>query len=93
MLSRASLVERIAGARRRIEPHVRKTYLAHSLEYSELTGANVFFKCENLQITGSFKLRGAMNRFLTLPDTRRQSVVAASTGNHGRAVAQSHRSE
>jgi len=87
VLSRASLVERIAGARRRIEPHVRETYLEPSPYYSELTGANVFFKCENLQVTGSFKLRGATNRFLTLPDTQRRSVVAASTGNHGRAVA------
>jgi threonine dehydratase len=87
VLSRASLVERIAGARRRIEPHVRETYLEPSPYFSELTGANIFFKCENLQITGSFKLRGATNRFLTLPDTRRRNVVAASTGNHGRAVA------
>ena len=87
MLSCTSLVERIVAARRRIEPHVRETYLEPSPYYSELTGANVFFKCENLQFTGSFKLRGATNRFLTLPDTRRLGVVAASTGNHARAVA------
>jgi threonine dehydratase len=87
VLSCTSLVERIVAARRRIEPHVRETYLEPSPYYSELTGANVFFKCENLQYTGSFKLRGAANKFLTLSKEQQQKVVAASTGNHGRAVA------
>ena len=86
-MSSLTLVDRIAEAHTRIRSHVRETYVEHSRYYSELTGANVFFKCENLQYTGSFKLRGATNKFLTLPDEQRRKVVAASTGNHGRAVA------
>lgn len=78
----------VADAHARIGPDVRCTYLEHSKVFSDLTGANVFFKCENLQHTGSFKLRGAMNKFLTLSrQQQRNGVVAASTGNHGKAVA------
>ncbi len=79
---------RITEARARIGSHVRQTYLERSPAFSELTGANVFFKCENLQHTGSFKLRGAINKFLSLsPQQQGFGVVAASTGNHGKAVA------
>jgi threonine dehydratase len=82
------LPAQIAAAQARIGPYVRRTYVEHSIAYSELTGANVYFKCENLQHTGSFKLRGAMNMLLSLADKQRtQGVVAASTGNHGKAVA------
>ncbi len=82
------LVAKISEAQKRIDPFVRETYLQHSAFYSELTGANVYFKCENLQLTGSFKLRGALNKYLSLTDSqRRLGVVAASTGNHGKAVA------
>jgi threonine dehydratase len=67
---------------------VRETPLANSRHFSELTGASVYFKLENLQYTGSFKLRGAFNRLLTLDaGARRRGVVAASSGNHGAAVA------
>jgi threonine dehydratase len=53
-----------------------------------MTGANVYFKLENLQHTGSFKLRGAMNKLLSLTDEeKRRGVVTASTGNHGAAFA------
>ncbi len=73
--------ERLAG-------RVRETPLDRSPIFSERTGANVYFKRENLQHTGSFKLRGAMNRILTLdPETRDAGVVTASSGNHGAAVA------
>jgi threonine dehydratase len=72
----------------RIRPYVRKTILEHSPYYSQESGANVFFKCENLQHTGSFKVRGAMNKLLSLADEERErGVVTASTGNHGAAVA------
>ena len=82
-LARESLV-----AHERITGYVRKTELLHSPHYSALTGANVFFKCENMQITGSFKFRGAMNKVLSLdPVQREDGVVTASTGNHGKAVA------
>ncbi len=56
--------------------------------FSETLAANVFFKLENLQTTGSFKLRGATNRLMTLTEAQRaKGCVAASSGNHGAAVA------
>ena len=56
--------------------------------FSEALAANVFFKLENLQTTGSFKLRGATNRLMTLTEAQRaKGCVAASSGNHGAAVA------
>jgi threonine dehydratase len=76
------------AADERIRPHARKTYLEYSPYYSDVGGAEVFFKLENLQHTGSFKTRGALNKLLTLtPDALTRGVVAASTGNHGAAVA------
>ena len=88
MENQYSLVNEIVIAHQRIAPHVRQTYLQHSPYLSELSGANVYLKCENLQHTGSFKLRGAANKYLSLTDVEQQrGVVAASTGNHGKAVA------
>src|SRR3972149_6488982 len=61
---------------------------AYSETLSRLTGRRCFVKLENLQMTGSFKERGAANKLLTLSDVeRRRGVVAASAGNHGLAVA------
>jgi threonine dehydratase len=78
----------IEQAERRIRPIIRRTYLDPSPYYSDLTGANVFFKCENLQHTGSFKARGALNKLLSLTEAEKAlGVVSASTGNHGAAVA------
>ena len=75
-------------AEKRIRPHIRETYLEHSPRLSELGDANVYCKLENLQHTGSFKVRGALNKVLSLPEEQRaRGVVAASTGNHGAAVA------
>lgn len=72
----------------RIAGLIRETPLDFSPGYSARTGANVYFKRENLQHTGSFKLRGACNRLLTLsPQQRAAGCVAASSGNHGAAVA------
>ena len=83
-----SLVQQIIDAESRIRPHVRETPLVHSPSLSEASGTEVWLKCENLQVTGSFKVRGAMNRVLALSDEeRRGGVVAASSGNHGVAVA------
>ena len=80
--------EEIESAAERIAPHARRTYLQHSRFYSERTGANVFFKCENLQHTGSFKARGALNKILSLTEEEiGRGVVTASTGNHGAGVA------
>jgi len=72
----------------RIAGHLEHTDLIKSVEFSDELSANVFFKLENLQTTGSFKLRGATNRLLTLTDEQRaKGCVAASSGNHGAAVA------
>jgi threonine dehydratase len=78
----------IQQAAQRIRPFIRRTYLEPSPFYSQLSGANIFFKCENLQHTGSFKARGALNKLLSLSEAERAGgVVSASTGNHGAAVA------
>jgi threonine dehydratase len=75
-------------AANRIAPHIRETPLDYSPYFSELTGANVFLKLDNLQHTGSFKLRGAFNKLLSLTSEERAAgCVAASSGNHGAAVA------
>lgn len=89
MQKNLGLVRLIDEASQNIAPYVRQTYLEHSTAYSELTGARVFLKCENLQYTGSFKLRGAINKLLSVDRRSPQEkvVVAASTGNHGKAVA------
>jgi threonine dehydratase len=77
----------IEAAAERIRPHVRETPVDPSAELSGLGGAEVRLKMEHLQTTGSFKLRGAMNRLLLLtPEERRRGIVAASSGNHGMAV-------
>lgn len=75
------------GAANRIREHIVITPLARSTAFSDELQADVFFKLENLQTTGSFKLRGATNRLLTLSeDERARGCVAASSGNHGAAV-------
>ena len=75
-------------AAHKIGPYIRETPLEYSLQLSQLSGSHVFLKLENLQHTGSFKTRGAMNKLLSLtPEQRAKGVVAASTGNHGAAVA------
>lgn len=75
-------------AANRIGTLVRETPLDHSPRLSTLAGAEVYLKLENLQFTGSFKLRGAANRLMTLtPEQRAMGCVAASSGNHGAAVA------
>jgi len=72
----------------RIAGIVRRTPLVRSARFSEETGADVYFKLENQQHTGSFKLRGAANCLMSLdPGQRELGVVAASSGNHGAAVA------
>ncbi|MDX1643625.1 MAG: threonine ammonia-lyase [Thermoanaerobaculia bacterium] len=78
----------ILQARQRIADHVRVTPSIESPILSERCGATVTLKCETLQVTGSFKPRGALNRLLTLDsDERRRGVVAASAGNHAQGLA------
>ncbi len=81
------IVAEVNEANARIAPHIRKTYLEHSPAYSEKYAADVHFKLENLQHTGSFKARGAFSKILSLSeDERARGVVTASSGNHGAAT-------
>lgn len=82
-------MQTIIQAHARIHPHIRHTPLEHSALLSKMTGANVYLKLENWQLTGSFKLRGAMNKILSIPEAERQNkvFVAASTGNHAAGFA------
>lgn len=80
--------ELVEQAEARIRPVIRQTPVEPSPYYGALSGAHVYFKCENLQLTGSFKVRGALNKLLSLTEAERvNGVVTASTGNHGMAVA------
>jgi threonine dehydratase len=80
--------DQLEEARQRLKDHIYFSPLPYSETISRLAGARVFFKLENLQITGSFKERGALNRLLTLSaDEAQRGVIAASAGNHGMAVA------
>jgi threonine dehydratase len=84
----APTVADIDAARERLAGVARETPLYPSETFSRLTGRTVLLKAENLQRTGSFKIRGAYNTISTLgPDERAAGVVAASAGNHGQAVA------
>jgi threonine dehydratase len=75
-------------AEQRIRPYIRETLLEPALALSQRGQSHVYLKLENLQPTGSFKLRGAMNKLLSLsPEQRAQGIVTASSGNHGAAVA------
>lgn len=83
-----NIAQEVIAAEKRIRPHIRKTRLDYSPYYSGLTGADIYFKLENLQHTGSFKVRGALNKVLSLTRSERhRGVVTASTGNHGAATA------
>ena len=83
-----NLPQAILEAHSRLKPYVLETPLAHSLAFSQATGAEVWLKLENLQHTGSFKVRGAMNKLLSLsPEALAKGVVAASSGNHGAGLA------
>ncbi len=76
----------VQEARCRLAGVIRSTPVEYSRTISELLGHRVFFKMENLQRTGSFKIRGAYNKLSRLPDVHR-GVVAASAGNHAQGVA------
>jgi threonine dehydratase len=81
-------LSKIRAAADAIRGQVARTPLALSRTLSELTGAEVWLKFENMQFTASFKERGALNAMLRLrPDQARQGVIAMSAGNHAQAVA------
>ena len=80
--------EDIRAAQQRIAGQVDRTPVRHSRRLSQLTGAEVWIKFDNLHFTGSFKERGALNRLLQLtPEEKKRGVVAASAGNHAQALA------
>ncbi|MCJ8145254.1 pyridoxal-phosphate dependent enzyme [Ancylobacter sp. A5.8] len=77
-------LEDMIAARARIEPYVHRTPVLTSRMLNELTGAELFFKCENLQKAGAFKARGASNAVFGLTDEQAAKGVAThSSGNHG----------
>jgi len=78
----------ILAARERIASSIYYSPCTHSQMLSGLTGQDIFLKLENLQMTGSFKERGALNKIATLtPEEAARGVVAASAGNHAQGVA------
>jgi threonine dehydratase len=78
----------VHAAARRLEDRVTRTPVLTSAALDEASGYRVFLKCENLQLAGAFKIRGALNKLLTLTaDERRRGVVAFSSGNHAQGVA------
>lgn len=78
----------IKKAREVIGSVVRETPMEHSPAASQLLGAQVYLKCENLQLTGSFKIRGALNKISSLSAAEKaRGVIAASAGNHAQGVA------
>ncbi len=81
-------LRRFQDARSRIAPSIHRTPLLASATLSQRVGAPVWLKCENLQKTGSFKVRGALHRLLRLSvEERARGVVTVSAGNHAQAVA------
>ena len=78
----------VVAAAARLEGHAERTPVLRSEAADTLLGAQVYFKCENLQRTGSFKFRGAYNAVALLtPEQARRGVVTYSSGNHGQALA------
>ena len=81
-------IDDIRAAAERIEGAVVRTPMHHSRTLSEMVGAEVWLKFENLQFTAAYKERGALNKLLQLSeDERQRGVIAASAGNHAQAVA------
>ncbi|MEQ9592300.1 MAG: pyridoxal-phosphate dependent enzyme [Cyclobacteriaceae bacterium] len=80
--------EDLIQAHERIKPYIHETSVMTSRSIDELTGCNIFFKCENFQKIGAFKARGAMNAVLKLSETEKAKGVAThSSGNHAQALA------
>ncbi|PYN97534.1 MAG: pyridoxal-5'-phosphate-dependent protein [Candidatus Rokuibacteriota bacterium] len=78
----------VHAAARRLLDRITRTPVITSQSWDDASGFSVFFKCENLQRAGSFKIRGALNKLLTLSaEERRRGVVAFSSGNHAQGVA------
>jgi len=84
----AITIDDVREATRRLKGHIHRTPVITSRSFDEASGQRVFFKCENLQRAGAFKIRGALNKLLTLTEEERQcGVVGFSSGNHAQGVA------
>ncbi|RXK61843.1 pyridoxal-phosphate dependent enzyme [Lacibacter luteus] len=80
--------EQIEQAHERIKPFIRQTPVLTCSTIDALAGASLFFKCENFQKIGAFKIRGGMNAVLTLPQAKLANGIAThSSGNHAQAIA------
>lgn len=78
----------IRAAHQRISPYIHRTPVMRSQSIDKIVGANLYFKCENFQKCGAFKMRGASNAVFSLPKTMLEKGVAThSSGNHGAALA------
>lgn len=87
-LAGIDLKKEVGRAERRIRKYIRQTPLEYSPFFSQEGNCEVHLKLENIQLTGSFKLRGTMNKLLSLSKKERKSIlVTASSGNHGAAFA------
>ena len=81
-------LDTIRQAQARIAGRIHHTPVVTSRSFNQVAGREVFFKCENLQRAGAFKIRGATNRILALTDAeKKRGVIAVSSGNHAQAVA------
>lgn len=79
--------QKLTQTHERIKPHIHKTPVLTSTLLNEIAGAELFFKCENFQRTGSFKIRGALNAIMQLTDEQKQKgVVTHSSGNFAQAL-------
>ena len=78
----------IRQAQARLAGRIHRTPVMTSRSFNQVAGREVFFKCENLQRAGAFKIRGATNKILSLTDDeKKRGVIAVSSGNHAQAVA------
>lgn len=80
-------LENITEAHRRIKSNVHRTPVMTSTQINRISGAEIFFKCENFQKVGAFKFRGAMNAVLLLKEEEVRVVITHSSGNHAAALA------
>jgi threo-3-hydroxy-L-aspartate ammonia-lyase len=81
-------IDQINEARNRIASRIHRTPVLTSRQFNEAAGKEVYFKCENFQRAGAFKIRGATNKIQSLtPAEKQQGIVAFSSGNHAQAVA------
>jgi len=81
-------LDHIQQAQARIAGRIHRTPIMTSQSFNQVAGCEVFFKCENVQRAGAFKIRGATNKILSLAETeKKRGVIAVSSGNHAQAVA------